>query len=74
MYNSKLQSDDTGWKITKKTHNLTLDRHWRDPIDYLINGFSFFDLKTIVSIQEANSLCSFEEISLSTAQWTQKCI
>ena len=45
IYESKLQSNDTGWKIRRKTHNLTQDSTWNDPIDREIKTFSFCDFE-----------------------------
>ena len=45
IYDSKLQSNDTGQKIRRKTHNLTPESARHDPIDHRIIGFSFHDFK-----------------------------
>ena len=72
IYNSKLKLNDTWQKIRRKTHNLTHDSTWNDPIDRRIKAFYSAISKTIVEIQEANSPYSFDKISLSTTPWTQK--
>ena len=71
IYDSKLQSNDTGQKIRRKIHNLTRDKVRNDS---MINGSKAFHStisKTIVGIQEANSPYSFDAISLSTTPWTR---
>ena len=40
IYDSKLQSNDAGQNIRRKTHNLTQDSARNDPIDRQIKGFS----------------------------------
>ena len=45
LSDSKLQSNDTGRKIRRKTHNLTQDSDQNDPTDRRIKGFSFCDFE-----------------------------